>query len=258
MPAPRLKLFIPFLVLCGAWAAGQEQPVTGVLDVSVRPKIDNKQVKLSRKRFYLLRGGLEDNRALLDRIRTTEITSRDCYYEKAKASPELVCWLQTENCESPYCRRIETADIDRVPEFKAAYQKSLTQFSRKPDIARLWLTTNLSPVIMDGYYREQQTALKKLLADVVPVQSTMSDGAGVKSVFTDIPIGSGKKSEKFTVSNILPIEIGGKGYVWMCEVDVSTEKRGTMRLSDIGKTVKNCETVVKDLAVCKSGACTQK
>lgn len=257
MLSRRLKLSGLILILCGALAAGQDSLQTGALEVSGRVKIDNKQEKLSRKRFYILPGGLKENRPLLDRIKTAEITSRDCYYAKARASPELVCWLQSENCESPYCRRIEQADVDKVPEFKVAYQKGLTQFARKPDLARLWLTTNLSPIFASGYYGEQQTLLKKILADAKPVQSTMTDSTTVKAIFIDLPLAGGKGG-KFTISNILPIEIGGKSYVWSCEADVSAEKRGVVKLPDVGKTVKSCEVVIKDLAVCKSGACMQK
>jgi hypothetical protein len=256
MPSRRLKLSGLILILCGVMAAGQNELQTGALEVVGRVKIDNKQEKLSRKRFYILPGGLKENRALLDRVKTAEITSRDCYYAKAQASPELVCWLQAENCESPYCRRIEQPDVEKVPEFKTAYQKGLTQFARKPDLARLWLTTNLSPIFANGYYKEQQTLLKRTLGDARPVQSTMTDSTTVKAIFIDLPLAGAKG--KFTISNILPIEIGGKSYVWSCEMDVTAEKRAIVKLPDAGKTVKNCEVVIKDLAVCKSAACTQK
>lgn len=255
MPRRRLKFSALFLFLVGAIAAGQETPQTGSLEVLGRVKIENKQEKVARKRFYILPGGLKENRALLDRIKAAEITSRDCFYAKAQASPQLVCWLQAENCESPYCRRIEQTDVEKVPEFKVAYQKGLTQFARKPDLARLWLTTNLSPIFVRGYYSEQQTLLKRILGDAKPVQSTMTDSTTVKAIFVDLPM-AGAKTGKFTISNVLPVEIGGKSYVWSCEADVSTEKRGIVRLPDTGKTVKNCEVTVKDLAVCKSGACT--
>ena len=257
MLARRLKLSGLLLVLCGAFAVGQEKLQTGAIELLGRVKVGDKQEKLSRKRFYIFAGGLKDNRALLDRIKSAEISSRDCYYAKAQASPELVCWLQAENCESPYCRRIEQADVDKVPEFKAAYQKGLTQFARKPDLARLWLTTNLSPILANGYYKEQQTLLKKILADAKPVQSTMTDSTTVKAIFADSPLPDGKPG-KFTISNVLPIEMGGKSYVWSCEADANAEKRVAVRLPDVGKTLKNCEVVIKDLTVCKSGACTQK
>jgi hypothetical protein len=242
--------------------AAQVPPVAGSVEVSGRVKIEGKQEKLTRKRFYLLSGTLQQNRQLLDRIRTAEITSRDCYYTRAQASPQFICWLQTENCESPYCRKIETADIERVPEFKAAYQKGLTLFGRKPEIARDWLTTNLSPLLTGGYYKEQETLLGKLLSGMKPLQSSMTDSVTVKAIFVDIPLSlpAGKTSETFTVSNIQPIEFGGKSYVWSCQVDVTADKPGVVRLQvpEAGKTVKNCEVVVKDLAVCKSGDCGQK
>jgi hypothetical protein len=251
----RAKLIGFFLLLCGVAATGQESIQIGSLEVVGSVKIENKTERLRRKRFYILPGGLKENRALLDRIKTAEITSRDCYYAKNQASPELVCWLQAENCESPYCRRIEQPDVDKVPEFKAAYQKGLTQFARKPDLARLWLTTNLSPIFASGFYDEQQAVLKRILGDAKPLQSTMTDSAGVRAIFVDVPVQG--KTQKYTISNILPIEIGGKSYVWSCESDVNTEKSVKVVLPATGQTRKNCEMVVKDLTVCKSGACKQ-
>ena len=251
------------LILSGSFLnVAQDPPPTGTLEVSGRVRIDGKQEKLTHKRFYLLRGGLEENKSLLDRIRNAEITSRDCYYSRVGASPPFICWLQAENCDSPYCRTIEMSDIESVPEFKAAFQKGLTQFGRKPDIARMWLTTNLAPAISGGYRREQRSLLAKLLAGIKPVQSSMTDGIEAKSIFIDIPVNSAAEgqSEKFTVSNIWPIEFGGKSYVWSCEVNISPEKPASLRLQvpENNEPVKNCEVVLKDLATCNSGECGQK
>ena len=248
--------------LCSLGVSAQQAVPLGAVEVSSRVKIDGKVEKLTRKRFYLLKGDLAANKELLSRIRSAEIVSRDCYYSRAQASPEFICWLQTENCESPYCRKILAPDIERVPEFKAAYQKGLTLFGRKPDVARDWLTTNLSPVLTGGYYREHETLLEKLLMGMKPLQSSMTDSVTVKSIFIDIPLDTsgGKTKDSFTVSNILPIEFGGKSYVWSCQLDVSPDKPAKLNLQvpDAGKTIKNCEVVVKELAVCKAGECSQK
>ena len=48
---------------------------TGVLEVNGRIKVDGKQERLKRKRFYLFRGGLTANKALVDRIRTAEFVT---------------------------------------------------------------------------------------------------------------------------------------------------------------------------------------
>src|SRR5436190_2021837 len=114
------------LALLGSFSlSAQEPPVTGSLQLFSKFPGGNPVDKLTRKRFYLLPGSLQDNKALLDRIHAADIESRDCYYSRVQASPQLICWLQAENCESPFCRKVETADVDKVPEFKAAYQKGL-------------------------------------------------------------------------------------------------------------------------------------
>jgi hypothetical protein len=240
------------------------QATTGSLEISARVRIDGKQHNLERKRFYLLRGSLVENKSLLDRIRNTQFVSRDCYYSRVQASPQFICWLQSEKCDSPFCRELEASDVDRVPEFKIAYQRGLTLFGNKPDIALGWLTTNLSPALTGGYHREQNSLMGKLLAGIRPVQSSMtviSDQDLAKAFFLDIPVSliGDKTSETFTVSNILPIELAGKGFVWSCEAEVSPDEAAEVRLQVPvdNKPVKNCEVVIKDLAVCKSGGCAE-
>jgi len=255
------KFILILLVSCLATAAEGQLP-TGSLEVSARLRIDGKQQKLIHKRFYLLRGGLDENKGLLERIRTAQITSRDCYYSRAQASPQFICWLQTENCDSPYCRQIEMTDIDRVPEFKTAYQKGLALFGQKTDIASMWITTNLSPVLTTAYVRDQRLLVEKLLGGITPVQSSMTDPNTFKTVYVDIPLKAADPdaSEMFTVSNVRPIELSGKSFVWSCEVEISSENLATLRLQvpENNKPVKNCEVVVKDLTLCKSGVCDQK
>lgn len=251
LPLFRIALLI-FLLFQMAEAQGLAD--LGSLEVSGRVKIGGKQEKLTRKRFFLLPGGLTDNSGLLERIRSAEITSRDCYYSQAKASPEFICWLQAEDCESPFCRTASAEEIQLVPEFKAAYQKGMTQFRGKTNVAKDWLVTNLAPTFVSGFYMQKRSLTEKLLAGLKPLQSAMTDTVSVKSIFIDIPVGS---SRKFTVSNILPIEIGSKSYVWSCEVNIDLVKTAKLNLQvpEAGKMVKNCEVVVKDLKVCTTGKC---
>ena len=259
------QLLITILLLLGSVPIlAQAVTAFGSLEVSGRVKIDGKQEKLPRKRFYLFRGGLRDNKDLVERLKAAEITSRDCFYSQLQASPEFICWLKAENCESPYCRKIGMDDIQRVPEFQAAYKKGLSQFRGLSSIAQEWLTTNLPPNLVSGYFRERRSLTDTLLAGVKPLQSTMTDSVTVKAIFIDIPIKADatgqKKSETFLVSNILPIEFGGKSYVWTCEVEIGVGKTTNMRLlvPENNKPVKNCEVTVKDLQVCKTGNCDTK
>ncbi len=236
----------------------------GSLEVSGRVRVEGKTEKLQRKRFYLLRGGLEANKNLIEKLKAAETISRDCFYSQAKASPQYICWLKEENCESPYCRQIKRADIDVVPEFQTAFQKGLKQFGKTRDtIAQNWLTTNLPPMLREGFYRQRETLLENILKDIQPLQSSMTDSVSVKAIFIDIPLNltvpgaKEKKSETFLVSNLLPMEIGDKSYVWACEVDIGVGKleKLILKVPDDGKSIKDCEVIVKVLPVCKTEAC---
>ncbi len=250
-------LAVTFLTFLLAPMALPQAASTGALEVSGRVKIDGKVEKLTRKRFYLFTGGLKENSSLLERIRTAEVVSRDCYYKRAKASQPFICWLQAADCESPYCRTPSESEIQSVPEFKAAFTKGMTQFRSKPAIARDWLLTNMSANLVNGFYLQKRTLSETLLGNAKPLQSSMTDTITVKSIFIDIPV---PVATKFTVSNILAMEVGKKSYVWACEVSVEPGKTAKLNLQvpEAGKTIKNCEVIVKDLPQCGTGACEQK
>lgn len=233
----------------------------GAIEISGRAKIGTKIEKITRKRFYLFRGGLEANRAMLDRVKASAGVSRDCFYCRAKASPEYIAWLKAENCESPFCREITADDITKVPEFQAAYQKGLKQFRGKTDIAQKWVTTNLPPELRDGFYRQEKTLLDTLLAGAKPLQSSMTDIVTIKAIFIDIALTAGKTSETFLISNLVPIEIGGKGYVWACELPNGPNAKPTTlqpTFPVVNKSGQKCEVYVRDLPVCAGGSCEAK
>ena len=233
----------------------------GSLEVSGRVKIGGKLEKLTRKRFYLLRGGLDANKSLIEKMKAASVTSRDCFYCAQKASPEFIAWLKAEECESPYCRAITPEDTKKVPEFQAAYDKGLKQFRNKASIAQQWLTTNLLPDLRDGFYKQQKASINSILGTIKSVQSSMTDSVSVKAIFIDIPLNTGgKPTETFLVSNIIPLEFGGKSYLWACEVEIGSAKKVTLALQvpDAGKTIKKCEVVVKDLPKCSGGVCEAK
>ena len=231
----------------------------GSAEISGRVKIAGKQEKLSRKRFYLIKGGLKDNKDLVDRLRAAQIKSRDCFYTDMKASPQYICWLQAENCESPFCRTVAADDIPKVPEFQASYTKGMTQFKAAPDLAREWILVNMPPGLTSGFFKERRTLTETLLGTIKPLQSSMTDSVSVKAIFMDIPVAlpEGKKTQTFLISNILPIEFGTKSYLWACEVEIGPDKRSVVNLllPEPNKPVKNCEVFVNDLKVCKTEAC---
>ncbi len=242
-----------------AFAQATPSSAIGSIKLAGQLNLDGEKKVLDRKRFFLLRGGLKENQALVERLKNAEILSRDCYYQSLKVSPQFMCWLKTKNynCESPYCREISLNDINAVPEFLTAYKKGLRQFGKRREIAREWITTNLPAPMRDGFYRQQKLELKNLRAETKPIQALMTDSISGSALFIDIPLnlqGENKK-ETFTVSNLLPLEIGNKSYAWACEVEVGADKQITLKLPE--KKTKNCEVFIKDLKDCKTGQCSE-
>jgi len=210
--------------------AQSQQPAsrpTGVLRLRVRVKADDTSPLrgLARKRFFLIPGSIEQNRALIDAIERQALMSRDCYYQKIGASPALISWLKDGDCESVYCRSVEKDFVSgpkAVPEFATAFTASQKEF-RSDAIAQQWLTTNLAPDVRDGFYRARQTTLAALLKQAGPdVHSVMTDRNGT-AYFTDLGPGT------YVLSNLIPTELGQTLVTWTCEVqvkagDLATEK----------------------------------
>ena len=124
----------------------QTQP-TGVLRLKVKLKIGESTKSLARKRFYLLKGTLEQNKAVIDAAEQNSYISRDCFYSKLGASQQLIDWLKAGDCESVYCREIEEEFVNgpkAVPEFVTAYAAGEREFGQS-NIGRKWLTNNLPP-----------------------------------------------------------------------------------------------------------------
>jgi hypothetical protein len=227
MRAPKLVFFAILLMVTVVLA---QQPVprqTGVLRLRVRVKADDSAPLrgLARKRFFLIPGTIEQNRALIDAIERQALLSRDCYYQKIGASSALINWLRESDCESVYCRGVEQEFVSgpkAVPEFATAFATSQKEYGND-ETARQWLTTNLAPNVRDGFYRTQQTVLQTLLKQAGPeVHSVMTDRNGT-AYFTDLGPGT------YVLSNLIPTELGQTFVTWNCEVqvkagDLATEK----------------------------------
>lgn len=249
---------------CQASIAQSTPSLKGSLVVNGRAKSATKTTILKRKRFYLFRGDREANKTLIDRLKATQVTSRDCFYCQLNASPEFMDWLKAgdSNCDSVYCREITEEDIQHVPEFQVAYQKGTKSFGKKPELARKWLVTNLESGFRTGLYDSRKSMIDGLLndlpADRRPVQTGMTDNsAAALANFSGIPMTAAV--EKFLFVNLVPIEIGEKSYVWVCEVDVGKDKKTPiLDAPDASKVVKRCEVIVRDLPACKAGMCEQK
>src|SRR5688572_22906136 len=121
------------LLLVFPVTSGFTQTPTGVLRIRVRVKADDSAPLrgLARKRFYLMPGTLDQNRALIQAIDRQPIITRDCYYRKLGTSQALIDWLKTGDCESVYCRDVEQESVTgpkAVPEFATAFAASQKEF----------------------------------------------------------------------------------------------------------------------------------
>ena len=169
---------------------GQVQTTTpiearGVVRLRARVKSGETTKGLSRKRFFLIRGTLEQNKTLIQTTEQASVVTRDCYYRSIGASEALIKWLQESDCESVYCREIEVADLDgtnAVPEFQRALAVGEQEFATR-DLARKWLTVNLAENIREGFYKARQRELQKLTsrqknvgARVLSVRRIQRDG----------------------------------------------------------------------------------
>lgn len=249
------------LMLAGICAAqtSDQTPVqpTGVIRLRVRVKVGQATRGLSRKRFFLIRGTLEQNQSLIDAIEQRGATSRDCYYRRLGASEALIKWLKENDCESVYCREIEPEDIDgdeAVPEFKIAAAAGEKDFG-SGELARKWLPVNLPESIRDGFYRQRQEELRALLKRAeelsqAPVLSVMTDTKGT-AYFTDLQPGT------YVASNLVPGETGNTTISWNCEMqvkpgDLATEK--PYLISNVQERNVKCVGVEKPLPVCAPSA----
>ena len=230
---------------------------SGVIRLRVRVKIGESTRGLSRKRFFLIKGTLEQNKSLIDAIEQRTATSRDCYYRRLGASDALIKWLKESDCESVYCREIEPEDIDgagAVPEFKLAAAAGEKAFANR-DLARKWLTVNLPENIRDGFHKQRQEELRALLKRAeelsqAPALSVMTDTKGT-AYFTELAPGT------YVLSNLVPGETGSTTISWNCEVqvkpgDLANEK--PYLISNVREKNVKCFGVEKPLPVCEPAA----
>jgi hypothetical protein len=229
-------------------------PVTSALRIRAWPRIAGETKKLDRKRFFLIKGSLEENRLLIEKINQAPLLSRDCYYRGIGASEALIKWLTRGDCESVYCREVSMEDLngnEAVPEFQLAYARGQKEFGSR-DVALKWLAVNLREEIRNGFYKRQQETLRALVREAEAsskskVQSVMTDRKG-SAYFTDIEPGI------YVVSNLLPTEIGGVSILWNCEIEIkpkelSVAMKRAFQLTNDSNAPKKC-FVEKALPAC--------
>ncbi|MEP6742598.1 MAG: hypothetical protein ABJB61_08875 [bacterium] len=245
-------LFLAICFLTQISNALTEGP-TGVLRLRVRVKVGEATKGLARKRFFLIKGSLEQNKAVIDAMDRQPLTGRDCYYTRVGATKDLIDWLRENDCESVYCRELRTEDVEgphAVPEFAKAMTAGEKELGNK-QLARKWLTVNLPEKLRDGFYRERQNQIAAIIKQAeatagAKVLSVMTDRNGT-AYFTDLEVG------RYTLSNVVGTEIGPAISIWNCEVqvkpgDLATEKPYLISNRN-DKNVK-CVAVEKPLPAC--------
>ena len=229
-PAAILFAFLLFTFsFCFVAHTQTPQAMRGVIRLRVRVADGEgpKAKGLARKRFYLIKGSLDENKSLFQSIEQRPIVSRDCYYRGIGASEALLHWLGEGDCESVYCREVEPNDLEGagvVPEFQQAVAAGMKQFGSR-ELARKWLAVNLPENIKSGFYQRQQHDLQALLKQAeehskAKVLSVMTDQNGT-AYFTDLELG------RYVVTNMLPTELGSVSEMWQCPVKVAVSDLAT-------------------------------
>jgi hypothetical protein len=251
---PKTVILVSAVIVCLLYSAAfvaqtQTPPATqGV----IRLKVKFKTKELPRKRFFLIKGSLDDNKNLIEKIKQTAVMSRECYYRSKGASEALIKWLAENECDSVYCREVEEKYLSgsgAVPEFQAAFNQGLSEF-KTPELARRWLTVYLPADIRDGFYNEKQRIINDLIAQAgtsATTMSVMTDRKGT-AYLTNIDPGT------YTVSNLVGSETGKISIVWACEKEVKavtlTNALRPLILSNEKDPKVKCELVERVLPVC--------
>lgn len=259
--AARAILIFAFLLLpfyfCLPTAKTQTPPANrGVIRLKIKYKTGDLTKELPRKRFFLIRGSLADNKPLIEKIKQIDVIPRECYYRSHGASEALINWLKENDCDSIYCREIEAKYLtgsEAVPEFQAAYNQGLREF-KTPELGRRWLAVNLPAEISDSFYKRKQEIIDALIkqsedATRTKVMSVMTDRKGT-AYLTDIEPGT------YTITNLIGSETAKTSILWACEkevkaVDLAVAMRRPFTLSNENDPKVKCEIVERPLPACE-------
>jgi hypothetical protein len=236
-------------------ANGRAQPPAAgagsILWRSANIKGPNARLALARKRFFLYKGSLVDNDALVKTLTAAEIASRDCFYSDAKASPCFIKWLEEENCESPFCRKVSETDLTRVPEFKTAYDKGIGLYGKRADLALEWIFDSMPGVLLSGYPLKRRSMLDDL-SGRFPFIQQISTTASAEGRFVGLAPGI------YTVTNLLPIEINQGSYVWIAQAEIKENALNSTLVPSLTPKREKWVFVRKDLKRCSTAECEAK
>src|ERR1700730_3709799 len=167
--AGAMLLCLGVIALCqtpGSAPAGAPTGPRGVLRLRMVLKAKDPKLKLQRKRFYLIKGSLEQNKALL--ASQPQVISRKCYYESIGATPKFIDWLKKYDCESVYCREVERDFVDgpnAIDEFTKAVDLGATEKELgNRELARKWIAAYMKEELRSGFYELQQQENRPFVA----------------------------------------------------------------------------------------------
>jgi hypothetical protein len=254
----RSLAFSLFLSLTATFFASQTNlSGRGVVRLRVRVREGETTKGLARKRFFLVKGSLAQNKSWIETTEQQTPASRDCYYRAAGASQKFIDWLRENDCETVYCREIRLDEVEgpnAVPEFQKAVEIGIAE-SQTREVATKWLSVNLAANLRDGFYRNNQQQLQQLLRAAestsgAAVLSVMTDRNGT-AYFTDLEPGT------YVLTNLLPTETSTSFLNWNCELevkagDIATEK--PFLISNRKDRNVKCVAVEKPLPACAATA----
>ncbi|HXM34923.1 MAG TPA: carboxypeptidase-like regulatory domain-containing protein [Pyrinomonadaceae bacterium] len=253
-----LVLCLGVIALCQTPAsapAGAPTGPRGVLRLRMTLKGKDPKLKLQRKRFYLIKGSLEQNKTLLasqmerNKALLPEVISRKCYYEKIRATPQLIAWLKDFDCESVYCREVEPKFVEEGPNVIREFKDAVDIAARdnelgNRELARKWIAAYMKEELRSGFYELQQkeirpfiTQAEKRAKEIDPnsdfkVISVMTEGNG-NAYFTDLTPGT------YVITNVIPTEVGDFAEVWTSEVTVTEGDLISVQSSEKVFTISN-------------------
>ena len=205
-----------------------------VFQVSVNLKQNDKTLPVARKPLYLSPCAFN-----LEKLPAHgRAPSRKSYYAGVKASPQLINWLEANNCDTVYCRELtreevtcNTSSASCVPEFVQAYNEALSKLKGDQELARKWVMNYAplsTPQLRVGFHDEK---MKWLVAEVAAVERASGLAPGtIKSAVTDrqgIAYFYDLCPGAYYISNLAPAEVGVDRIVWETAA-IKVEKSDTL------------------------------